>query len=228
MRMHWCLLLQPAQHWHVSEDGGAIKVGCFRDEVSEILENLQKQLRAVTVDANTLHTRTDLGTIAKDAGPSEKLHRDARKHSSRWTNCAEVPLSTELNVLKDQQLACCLAHHNFVTKPPQDWFLPNMLITESHRERLMDKARPTNSWTVRSCNQSSGEARSSSSQSRSLCSHGSKLHRDCKRTMFGGYTSCWTSTTTSLLPWKTSDSALPWWSRSTRPCSTSGVELLLS
>eukprot|EP00961_Rhodomonas_salina_P001777 24653-Rhodomonas_salina.1 len=34
---------QPAQP--VSEDGGAIKVGGFRDEVSEILDNLQKPFK---------------------------------------------------------------------------------------------------------------------------------------------------------------------------------------
>eukprot|EP00961_Rhodomonas_salina_P026201 353856-Rhodomonas_salina.1 len=43
---------QPAQH--ASEDGGATKVGGFRDEVSEILDDLQKPLRAVADDANTL------------------------------------------------------------------------------------------------------------------------------------------------------------------------------
>eukprot|EP00961_Rhodomonas_salina_P173115 2334459-Rhodomonas_salina.1 len=129
---------QPAQY--VSE---ATKVGGFRDEVSEILETLQEPLRAVTADANTwqlrkrvrdleLSTRTDLGTTAEDVRPSEKLRSDARKHSSRWTNGAQVPLSTELDALKDQQLARCLAHHNFVTKLPQDWFPPDMPIAESH------------------------------------------------------------------------------------------------
>eukprot|EP00961_Rhodomonas_salina_P208137 2808772-Rhodomonas_salina.1 len=46
---------QPAQP--VSEDGGATKVDGFRDEVSEILDNLQKPLRAVAADANTLQLR---------------------------------------------------------------------------------------------------------------------------------------------------------------------------
>eukprot|EP00961_Rhodomonas_salina_P106076 1428705-Rhodomonas_salina.1 len=59
----------------------------------------------------------------------------------------------------------------------------------------MVRARPTNSWTARSCNQPSGGAGSSSSQSQSLCSRGSKLHRGCGRTMFGGYENCWISTT---------------------------------
>eukprot|EP00961_Rhodomonas_salina_P206624 2789519-Rhodomonas_salina.1 len=70
--------MQPAQH--ASEDGGATKVGGFRGEVSEILDDLQKQLRAVADDANTrqlrkrvldleLSTGIDLGTIAEDVGP---------------------------------------------------------------------------------------------------------------------------------------------------------------
>eukprot|EP00961_Rhodomonas_salina_P145956 1964627-Rhodomonas_salina.3 len=71
---------QPAQQ--ESEDGGATKVGGFRDE---------KPLRAVAADANTrqlrkrvqdleLSTGTDLGTIAEDVGPSEKLQLDDWKH----------------------------------------------------------------------------------------------------------------------------------------------------
>eukprot|EP00961_Rhodomonas_salina_P223427 3021206-Rhodomonas_salina.4 len=73
---------QPAQH--VSEDWGATKVGSFRDEVSEILENLQKQLRAVTADPNTqqlwkrvqdleLSNGTDLGTITSRTRRAERL-----------------------------------------------------------------------------------------------------------------------------------------------------------
>eukprot|EP00961_Rhodomonas_salina_P259659 3508618-Rhodomonas_salina.1 len=46
---------QPGQQ--ESEEGGATKVGGFRDEVSEILDDLQKPLRAVAADANTLQLR---------------------------------------------------------------------------------------------------------------------------------------------------------------------------
>eukprot|EP00961_Rhodomonas_salina_P089264 1200555-Rhodomonas_salina.2 len=46
---------QPAQQ--ASEDGGATKVGRFRDEVWEILDDLQKQLRAVAADATTRQLR---------------------------------------------------------------------------------------------------------------------------------------------------------------------------
>eukprot|EP00961_Rhodomonas_salina_P062557 839891-Rhodomonas_salina.1 len=78
----------------------------------------------------------DLGTESTDEVP-ENLNttipnttntpiRDwkLRQHYSDWTNGEQIPLTAEIDRLKDQQLGRCLAHHWFVVKLPADWFPP--------------------------------------------------------------------------------------------------------
>eukprot|EP00961_Rhodomonas_salina_P212498 2869930-Rhodomonas_salina.3 len=96
---------QPAQQ-NVSEDGGAERVGTFRDELTEVLEELKKQLKEVQEQAtrqlckrvSELETRTgtDLGTDSADNVTDNTTIQDSqlRKHYSDWTNGSQVRCKT--------------------------------------------------------------------------------------------------------------------------------------
>eukprot|EP00961_Rhodomonas_salina_P203721 2748806-Rhodomonas_salina.1 len=113
---------QPARE-EVSEVGGDSQVGTFRDELTDLLDELKKQLQEIPVqESRQLHKRvrdletstgTDLGTVPTDNVPMNTTILDSklRQHYSEWTNGAQVPLQAEIDRLKDQQLCRCLAHH---------------------------------------------------------------------------------------------------------------------
>ena len=123
---------QPART-EESEDVGAAQVGTFKDELTEILEALKKplgtvpeqptrQLRKQVQELET-HTGMDLGTEPTDVVPENPnttilnstntliLDWKLGQHYLEWTNGAQIPLTAEIDSLKDQQLGRCLAHH---------------------------------------------------------------------------------------------------------------------
>eukprot|EP00961_Rhodomonas_salina_P280705 3791920-Rhodomonas_salina.2 len=124
---------QPAQA-ELLEEGGAEHVRTFRDNLTEILEELKKPLKEVPEQATRqlrkrvreleTHAGVDLGTDPTDDVPADTTIRDSetRKHYSEWTSGAQVQLTAEIDRLKDQQLGRCLAHHRFVIKLPADWY----------------------------------------------------------------------------------------------------------
>eukprot|EP00961_Rhodomonas_salina_P255311 3450566-Rhodomonas_salina.1 len=117
--------MQPART-EESEDWGAAQVGTFKDKLTEILEALKKQLgtipeqptRQIRKQVRELETRTgmDLGMEPTDVVPENPNTTvlnttntpiwdwKLRQHYSEWTNGVQIPLTAEIDSLKDQQL----------------------------------------------------------------------------------------------------------------------------
>eukprot|EP00961_Rhodomonas_salina_P000924 13194-Rhodomonas_salina.1 len=101
---------QPVQQT-VSEDGGAELVWTFRDELTEVLEELKRLLKALEVLEQATrqlrkrvreletHTGMDLGTNSADNVTDNTTNRDCqlRKQNADWMNGAQVPLTAEID-----------------------------------------------------------------------------------------------------------------------------------
>eukprot|EP00961_Rhodomonas_salina_P035224 473845-Rhodomonas_salina.1 len=98
-------------------------------DVTASSENRQLCKRVRDLEAKT---GTDLCTEESNVVPSNSIQQSLQKHYSSWTNGAQVPLSAEIDVLKDQQLGRCpgLAHHWFTMKLPANWYPTDMGTSE--------------------------------------------------------------------------------------------------
>eukprot|EP00961_Rhodomonas_salina_P035812 481802-Rhodomonas_salina.1 len=76
----------------------------------------------------------DLGTTLAD--PTDPNTTNSTIGSNRnkyqgWSNGAQIPLNAKIEKLKDDQLGCTLAHHNFVFKLQANWFPERMAVKKA-------------------------------------------------------------------------------------------------